>query len=163
MYNKYMKENIFKSPKGFTLIELLVVMLILTLLFALVLVAINPVRQRQQANNTQRRNDLNTLLNAIYQFAAEKGQLPSSITTSLKIIGTAATGCASLCGATTPQDACANLTADLTTTYINEIPFDPKTGNSAITRYAVFKSSVNNRVTVVACDAELNEEIEVAR
>ena len=158
--SEYKKIN---ASRGFTLVELLVVMLILTLLFALVLVAINPVRQRQQANNTQRRNDLNTILNAVYQYAADNGTLPTSISTSLKVIGTAATGCASLCRAATPQDACANLTSNLTPRYIFAIPKDPTTGIDAITRYAIFKSVTENRVTVRACDPELSEEIEISR
>lgn len=155
--------NVKNKNSGFTLIELLVVMLILAGLFAIVIVAINPVRQRQQANNTERRNDVNVILNAVYQYAAENGVLPPSITTSLKVIGTAATGCASLCRASTPQDACANLTADLTPRFINKIPKDPTEGTDAITRYAIFKSVAENRVTVIACDAELGEEIEVSR
>jgi type IV pilus assembly protein PilA len=159
---KLMVQNL-KNRNGFTLIELLVVMAILAVLFTLVLVAVNPVRQAQQANNTERRSQINAILNAVYQYAADNQALPSSITTSLKVIGTASTGCASLCGATTPQDACANLTANLTPRYINSIPFDPTTGNSAITRYAIFKSSTENRVTIKACDAELSETIEMTR
>lgn len=155
--------NVKNKNSGFTLIELLVVMLILAGLFAIVIVAINPVRQRQQANNTERRNDINVILNAVYQYAADNGTLPQSITTSLKVIGTAATGCASLCKASTPQDSCANLTADLTPRYINEIPKDPTTGIDAITRYAIFKSVTENRITVRACDSELGEDIEVSR
>lgn len=155
--------NVKSKSAGFTLIELLVVMAILAVLFAIIIIAVNPVRQNQQANNTERRSDINSILNAVYHYAADTGALPTSISTSLKVIGTAATGCASLCGASTPQDACANLTSDLTLRYMNEIPKDPTTGTDAITRYAIFKSVVENRVKVIACDAELGATIEVER
>src|SRR3990167_4308182 len=59
------------AKHGFTLIELLVVIGILTVLLAIVLIAINPAKQFAQANNTQRRSDVNSILNAIHQYAAD--------------------------------------------------------------------------------------------
>src|SRR5438445_379142 len=69
--------------KGFTLIELLVVIGVLAVLLAIVLIAINPAKQFSQANNTKRRSDVNAILNAIDQYAADnKGSLPAGITTT---------------------------------------------------------------------------------
>lgn len=147
---------------GFTLIELLVVMAILAILFALVLIAINPVRQTQQANNTKRRSDINAILNAVNQYAADNaGQLPSGITTSLRLIGTTLDACdATVCGSTFPSGACYDLGGIIASTYIASMPFDPVTGNTSNTRYGITKSNSNNRVTVRACDAELSATIE---
>src|SRR6266480_5949829 len=104
--------------KGFTLIELLVVIGVLAVLLAIVLIAINPAKQFSQANNTKRRSDVNAILNAIDQYAADnKGTLPANIPdtgTGAENIGTGA-GKADIC-------------ADLVTTYLAALPADPQLG-----------------------------------
>jgi prepilin-type N-terminal cleavage/methylation domain-containing protein len=76
-----MKHITRNSNKGFTLIELVVVIGILVILFAITLAAINPARQFAQARDTQRRNDVNAILNAVHQYAASEnnGVVPSAI------------------------------------------------------------------------------------
>jgi type IV pilus assembly protein PilA len=146
-----------KNLKGFTLIELLVVIGILAVLLAITLIAINPARQFSQANNTKRRSDVNAILNAIHQYAADyKGVLPAGITTST--LNIADTG-ANICAALVPQ-------------YIAALPSDPTTtGGANITNcgaaydtgYNVIKSASNSRITVTALGAELSESIAVTR
>jgi len=63
----------FKARKGFTLIELLLVVGIIGLLTAVVMVAINPGKQLGEARNAQRRANVNTILNAIYQYTFDNG------------------------------------------------------------------------------------------
>jgi prepilin-type N-terminal cleavage/methylation domain-containing protein len=153
-----------RRKAGFTLIELLVVIGILAILLAIVLVAINPARQFSQANNTQRSSNVNSILNAIHQYAVDNnGSLPSSITTTPAIIASG--------GAPGTIDLC----TELVTTYIADIPIDPQTGtespansvcggtNTYDTQYEVFSSAADNRVTVSAPDAELGEVIQVTR
>src|SRR6266702_1716272 len=112
-------KTIKNLQKGFTLIELLVVIGILAILLAIVLIAINPARQFQQANDTKRRSDVNSVLNAVNQFMADnKGALPSNTGTA---ISATATNIGS--GATD-----VNLCTDLVTKYIADIPVDPTTG-----------------------------------
>ncbi len=153
------------KQKGFTLIELLVVMAILSILFALVLVAVNPVRQTQQANNLKRRGDINTIVNAVNQYAADnEGQLPTGITTSLKLIGTTLSACdATTCAGEFPQPACVDLDGSVAPQYVASIPYDPVTGNSSNTRYGIKKSGTNNRITVKSCDPDLGETISVVQ
>lgn len=118
------------AKRGFTLIELLVVIGILTILLAIVLIAINPARQFAQANDTQRRSDVNAVLNSVHQYAADnKGALPGAIPTS----GAAAKLCkptATCNGANPALDYCAGTTA-LAPKYLADIPRDPKDGTIA--------------------------------
>lgn len=159
--------------KGFTLIELLVVIGVLTVLLAIVLIAVNPARQFSLANNTQRRSDVNAILNAVHQYAADhKGNLPANVTTQEKTI------CKGNVNVTCPANNI-NLCTDLTTAYLADLPRDPKsaitdpdplTGNLCAasgfdTKYTIVSTGVlgNNRVTVKAPSAELSETIEVTR
>lgn len=145
------------KPEGFTLIEILVVIGILAVLFAITLIAINPARQFSQSNNTARQNDVNSILNAIHQYAADnRGALPAGITTSTQTI--ANTG--------------ANICAALVTRYLAALPVDPLTNNGTPvtdctgaynTNYQVVQSATNNRVTVSAPAAELSVTVSVVR
>lgn len=146
-----------KLRKGFTLIELLVVIGILAVLLTITLIAINPARQFAQSNNTKRRSDVNTILNAVNQYMADnKGQLPSGITTSAQEV------------ANTGSDICSTLVSD----YLAALPTDPTVNNGAsvtscagayATGYTIVRSATNNRITVAAPNAELGEVISVTR
>ena len=125
--------------KGFTLIELLVVIGIIGILAAVVLVAVNPGRQFNSARDTQRRADLYSITNAVYQYATENnGTLPAAITTSPGYIGTAGV----------------DLSGDLVPTYIADIPVDPTAGTAANTLYTIYLDA-NGRVVATA-SSELN-------
>lgn len=147
-----------KATKGFTLIELLVVIGILAVLLAITLIAINPARQFSQANNTKRRSDVNALLNAVHEFAADNaGAIPTSITTTTQYISSAA----------------ANICSDVAPLYIAALPSDPSstlqganvdcTVSGWTTGYQIVKSASDNRITVSAPYAELTETINVTR
>src|SRR6266566_2325633 len=95
--------------KGFTLIELLVVIGVLAVLLSIVLIAINPAKQFSQANNTKRRSDVNAILNAIDQYAADNsGTLPAGINAT----------------ATDISGAGVNICAALVTKYLAALPVD---------------------------------------
>lgn len=156
-----MNRNFLKQQKGFTLIELLVVIGILAVLLAITLIAINPARQFAQANNTKRQSDVNTILNAVDQYAADnKGALPAGITSTPTDIGFNTSGAG---GSSTFVDLCS-----LVTKYLAAMPADPKTGNPTgsyscpspvtayDTRYQISVSASDNRVTVAAPDYELS-------
>ncbi len=137
-----------ENNKGFTLIELLVVIGILGILLAIVLIAINPAAQFAQANNTARTNDVNTILNAVHQFAADKkGVLPSGISNTTQEIKT---GGADIC-------------SDISPNYVSLLPTDPDSAANGVavancavsyeTGYFIYKDS-NGRITVSAPSAE---------
>lgn len=155
-----------ETKRGFTLLEILLVVAAIAILAGIVIVALNPNKQLGDTRNAQRRSDVNTILNAIYQYSIDNnGSLPSDIDstlTSAQVLGTATSGLDSTCTATTTLAAGADLASDLVPTYIVGIPFDPSTGSAANTDYYVNRDA-NGRITVGACDAEQSASITVTR
>jgi prepilin-type N-terminal cleavage/methylation domain-containing protein len=143
-----------KSP-GFTLIELLVVIGILAILLAIVLIAVNPARQFSQARDTQRWSDVNAILNAVHQYYADNGSLPTGITeTPTNIADDGIDICDELVG--TGQ------------TYLAAMPYDPNAAGAHYTSCSDYDtgyniSTANNRVTVAAPSAEVESSISVTR
>lgn len=142
---------------GFTLIELLLVIGIIAILASIVIVAINPTKQLADARDAQRRSDVNTILNAVYQYAIDNnGNLPGCLNGGTP--GTAYNIILSN-NSTGVSDPC-NLSV-LTGTYLVSIPVDPSGAAGNDTKYDITLTA-NNRVTVSAPSAE-NDTISVTR
>lgn len=142
-----------QQQKGFTLIEILLVVAAIAILAGIVILAINPGKQLGETRNAQRSADVNTIINAVYQYSLDNGgNLPSSITTSQVEIcaTTTCTGLVDLSVLTTSEE------------YIVDIPTDP-TGASGNGAGYEIQATSNGRVTVFAPDAEQGETIEVTR
>jgi prepilin-type N-terminal cleavage/methylation domain-containing protein len=151
------------NNRGFTLIELLVVIGVIAILAAIVLVAVNPGRQFAQARDTQRRSDLYSITNAIYQYAAEhEGKLPdtdadpatSNFPATPTCIGTGGS-CFDLGAAGAPDT--------VVPTYIADIPTDPATGSDANTQYSIWEDATTGRVHASASGELTTTPIEVER
>lgn len=133
----------FKS--GFTLIEVLLVVAIIAIIAGIVILAVNPRRQIDESNDARRRADVNTILNAIYQYAIDNGgRIPTTITTAQTEICLTGTGVASAtCGAFIDLES---LTND--ERYIVAIPVDPGGATTTFgTGYHINRTS-NNRIIV---------------
>jgi prepilin-type N-terminal cleavage/methylation domain-containing protein len=147
---------------GFTLIELLIVIAIIAILAAIVIVAINPGHQLAQSRNAQRWSNVNTILNAVHQYAVENsGALPSNLTTSIQEICVGGTATSTCTGASlTPLNELI-----WGEKFVVSIPADPSCPSACATNgvgYTIVKSA-NGRITVAAPDAEVDEVISASR
>lgn len=143
-----------KKNKGFTLLEILLVVAAIAILAGIVIVAINPGKQLGDTRNAQRSADVNTILNAVYQYAIDNsGNIPATITTTSTAIckmGGTCTGLIDLSVLTTDEK------------YLTSLPADPNSSTVDSTGYNILKS-VNGRITVSAPSAEQGATISVTR
>lgn len=140
--------------QGFTLLEILLVVAAIGILAGIVIVALNPGKQLGDTRNAQRKVDVNTILNAIYQYSIDNnGVIPTEITSGVLQIcvtdGTC-TGMADLSDLTNNQ------------TYLVSMPTDPQATTTDGTGYYV-NQTANGRVTVKALAAEQSAVINVTR
>ena len=158
------KKMFEKNSKGFTLLEILLVVALISILAGIVIVAINPGKQLADTRNAQRRVDVNTILNAVYQYDLDAQAMPAGIATD------------TACGATATNEICKtggtctnpNL-VDLSVLtnagkYLVAMPTDPSNPATNVngTGYFVNKDA-NGRITVCAKNAENSATISVTR
>lgn len=162
-----------KQGAGFTLIELLIVIGIISVLAAIIFVAVDPARRFAEARNAQRWSEANAALNAILKCTVDNnGTLPSNLNTAANgtyfMIGTGsdATGCTAQAtsavlnlGASTCEGS-----TTLAPDYLATMPVDPVGGSwtAAKSGYYIIKSS-SGRITVGVCAPERGEVISVTR
>ena len=143
-----------QTSSGFTLLEILLVVAAIAILAGIVILAINPTKQLADTRNAERHVDVNTILNAVYQYSIDTtGTLPTTITTTATEIcktGGTCTGLIDLSVLTTNEK------------YLTAIPIDPASSSTDGVGYKINKTS-NNRVTVSAPYAENNATISVTR
>lgn len=158
MFNLFQSK--FKQQKGFTLLEVLLVIAMIAILAAIVIVAINPAKQLAESRNAQRRSDVNTILNATYQYAIDNGgAMPASVLALAAATPTEICKTGAICAA--PVVDLSVLT--LLEKYIVSMPVDPNGVCNALGACYEITRTVNNRITVSAPDAELGAVISVTR
>lgn len=89
-----------RTPRrGFTLLEVLLVVAAISILAGITITAINPSKQFAQMNNAQRRSDVKAISDAVYQYTIDhNGATPPGLDTTLRVVGTADSGCDIGCG-----------------------------------------------------------------
>lgn len=160
---KYLQKSFFgQSKAAFTLIEILLVISLVALLAGIVIFAINPAKQLADGRNAQRKADVNTILNAIYQYSLDNnGSFPATLATNESCANIDTN---SICK--TSASSCTNLTdlSVLTNSekYLTAIPTDPSNPTDNYTGYYAHKNN-NGRIEVCAPSAEQGATISVTR
>lgn len=144
MHRVFHKRRSSPFRGAFTLIELLLVIGIIGILAAIIIVAINPNKQIGDARNAQRRADVNTILNGVYQYAIDNaGTPPEGITTSFLEI--------CFVGASCNNGVSLDI---LTGSYLAGIPGDPVSDPTGTGTDYLIAIDANGRITVQAPNAE---------
>jgi prepilin-type N-terminal cleavage/methylation domain-containing protein len=150
-----------KRQKGFTLLEVLLVVAVIAILAGIVIIAINPGKNLADTRDSQRKADVNTIINAVYQYALDNsGALPTIPTSATPICTTTGAPCTSPAAVDLGV-----LTAD--GKYLVALPKDPKCSPTCTqansTGYTILKDATSSRITVAAPDKEGTNPISVSR
>ncbi|OGC38603.1 hypothetical protein A2V54_02020 [candidate division WWE3 bacterium RBG_19FT_COMBO_53_11] len=150
LLNRVKTKNV---KQGFTFVEFLLVIAAIAILMIVLVEVIRPDEKLAATRNTERRADVNTILNAVYQYALDhSGQLPSAIKDiPLEICKTNAEDCSDLADLSV-------LTKD--EKYLYALPVDPIGESADGTGYEILRTP-GGRVNVIAPYAELGIKIDV--
>ncbi len=153
--------NKLSRQRGFTLLEILLVVAAIAILAGIVIVAINPTKQLGDTRNAQRRADVNTILNATYQYVIDNGGvLPTMPTGSCALVAAN-----QVCKLTATGTCSAGVNLSVLTTnqtYLTAMPVDPTVSSTDGTGYYISRSA-NGRITVCAPSAEQSATVSVTR
>ena len=150
-----------RTASGFTLLEILLSVGLLSVLAGIIVIAINPAKQLAEARNVQRRADVNSILNAVYQHAIDNnGLVAASIPSSATCPAPATNEICRTGGTCTGLVDLAVLTDNQK--YITSMAADPTGATTNGSGYFIAKN-VNGRVIVCAPSAEQGATISVIR
>lgn len=142
---------------GFTLIELLLVIGIIAVLASIVIIAINPSAQLAKARDTQRRNDVRALIDAVIQYTiANAGALPVDIPIGLD-------NAAEICKESAEDCTGYADLGNLTPNFLDALPSDPAA--SALdtgSNYVIYRDDANH-ITVASMNPESESSISFTR
>lgn len=139
---------------GFSAVKVILLVTALFLLTGISVLAINPGEKLGDRNNAQRKVDISSIANAIYQYSTiNAGTLPKTILATSTEICKTGVRCAELINLSV-------LTAD--EKYLPSIPVDPNGGTENGTNYFISRSA-SGTIVISAPGAEKGETISVTR
>ena len=153
------------NRKGLTLVEIVIVIALLALISTIYFVAANPAGQLASARNNERKNHLQTIMNAIRQNIADQSN--EQFSCSSGPIPTSTTRMASTAGSynIAPCIVLPNGVYGIFT-----MPFDPATSSAHYNSNADYDSGYNimmnsstGQITLSAPAAELKQTISIIR
>jgi prepilin-type N-terminal cleavage/methylation domain-containing protein len=142
------------QTKGFTLIEVILVVALITILATIVIIAVNPTRQLNQADDSVRSRHIKAISSAILQYQAETGSFPGPI---LANSTTSSGGLMEICRTDITIPDCTGLIdlSILIPNYLDKMPMDPSATSTYGTGYNVGIAR-GNRPRVTAPFSELS-------
>ena len=152
-----------KKQGGFLLLELIPTLTIVAFMLTIVILAINPFKQFEKIRNTNRKNAVSQIADAIVEHSRDKGRslilsIPREPSPGIEICGDIAIGsCTSLLDI-----------RELLGTYLDEIPIDPRSVDSdrynEHSRYFIVRTA-SEHIEISAPDTEPDgaEDIVVTR
>lgn len=159
---KYFNElNISKT--GFTITEILLLVVLIAMLTGIVFLSINPGKRLADVRNSQRKSDVDAIMGAIYQYAANNnGAILGNIKSASACPGSNAL-VSEICKTGINNNSCTDLSA-LTENlrYLESIPVDPISSSVNGSGYNIIKTS-NGKVTVCAPLAENMATVSASR
>lgn len=143
---------------GFTLIELLLTIAIIGVLAGITIAVLHPSAQLGKARDTERLNEINTILNAVYQYTIDQ---TTNSAMPLLSIPTVSTQICKFNVMTCNNGVNLSVLAQ-SGRYITDIPFDPQANAGTGTNYWILRTAIG-RITVSAPGSERNAALSVTR
>lgn len=143
----------------FSLTEYVLIAVCVIVLGLVVFVALSPVTRFQNTRDIRRYSDVNSIVTALTEYAADNGgQLPPELLSAGQdVVELGPVGCETSC-----EEAvgCVDVSLPLAS-YLKHIPVDPQVTSSTVSAYSV-RVGKDNQLVVTACAAE-NRSIEVTK
>lgn len=137
---------------GFTLMEIMLVLGILGILASIVLAAINPTKQLNDARGADRSASMREIENAISQYIIDGNLLPTipfnkSVAVDICQTTVSGTDC------TNPPVSGYDL-SPLSPVYLVRMPIDPSQTGATVTGYRLYRSGSFNKICAVYSDTD---------
>ena len=144
-----------KSYTGFTLIELIIVIAIVSVIAAAIFIAVDPAKRIGEAKDAQRWQDITAIAQAVEEYTADYGALPSDFASSSIGTGEKVAICSTATTLTCDGQSRPCLIVDNTDflgVYLPQIPYDPDKSSASDTGYYITRGS-GDIMSFGICDA----------